>query len=173
VPAGTVPRRLAAQRVELAGRQPVGVEVLPHEAVEAAPGLHALRQVLGVERHDDRRDLVLVGEQVDAPDDVAGALGDHADGELGAVVDREADLGLRDGLVAVDERDLELAPEGRRLGIQQEGLVGVGRQVDHLAEARPALRAAGHAQLTGEGRALVRHVDRDGHPRADARMPVQ
>ncbi len=47
----------------------------------------------------------------------------------------------------VDERDLELAAEGRRLGVEEERLVGLGRQVDDLPEPGPALGAAGQPQL--------------------------
>ena len=35
------------------------------------------------------------------------------------------------------EADLELTPEGRRLGVQAMGLVGLGRQLDEGPEARP------------------------------------
>ena len=62
------------------------------EPVERAPRLDALGQVGRVEGDDQRRDLVLVRQQVEAADDVARPLGDDADDELGRVVDREAAL---------------------------------------------------------------------------------
>ena len=52
-------------------------------------------------------------------------------------------------------------------------LVRLGRQVDEPPEAGLALRPAGQAELTADGRAVVLQVDRDRHPRPDAGVPAE
>ena len=74
----------AAQGRQLRRGQAVGVDVLPDEPVERVPGLDPVGQVLRRQAHDERRDLVLVRQQVEAADDPLGALGDDADDQLGA-----------------------------------------------------------------------------------------
>jgi hypothetical protein len=88
-----------------------------------------------VEREDDRRDLVLVGEQVDRGDDLLWAFGDDPDDELVAIVDGEAELRACDGRGPIHQRHGQIASEGRRLDVQDVGLVGLGRRVHGDAEA--------------------------------------
>ena len=81
-----------------AGVRDGGVDVLPDQPVEWRPGLDALRQVADGQRDDDRRQPVLVREQVQLPDQAGRVLGHQAHDELALVVERDRDLRLGDDL---------------------------------------------------------------------------
>ena len=157
----------AAEGGQLPRGQTVGVDVLPDDPVDRGPRLDPFRQVLRCEAHDERCDLVLVGRQVEAADEPIRMLGDDRDDQLGAVVGCVVGLDRGHGGVAFHELDLEVLAEGRRLRVEQERLVGLGRQVRGDGEARLALGAAGDPELAVDRRAVVLEVDRDRHPGAD------
>ena len=163
----------AAEGGQLAGGQAVRVDVLPDDPVDRGPRLDPFRQVLRCEAHDEGCDLVLVGRQVEAADEPLGMLGDDRHDQLGAVVGRVGGLDRGHGGVAFHELDLQVLAEGRRLRVEQERLVGLGRQVRGDGEARLALGAAGDPELAVDRRAVVLEVDRDRHPGADPGMATE
>ncbi len=162
-----------AQGGHLLGLQGRRVHVLPDQPVEGRPALHPTGQLGGGQRHDDGRQAGLVGQQVQAADDVARSLGHDPDDELGGVVAGELDLDAVDGRAALHEGDLHGPAEAGRLGVQPIDLVRLGRQVDGGPEARLAGQAAGQAQLAGDRGAVVLEVDVDAHPGALAGVPVE
>ena len=161
-----------AHRGQLAFRE-LTVDVLPHEAVDGAPRLHAIGQVGGRQQDDRRRLAARRGHQVELRDDPLGLLGDDADDHLGRIVNDECH-GLRDDNVAVrHEAYVDGPPEGRWLHEQHIVLGGVGRQVDRRSELGPALRAAREAELADDRRPVIPEVDPEGHPRADPGVALE
>ena len=107
------------------------------------------------------------GQEAQAGDDALRPLGHDAHDQLGRVADRVLGTGRRDLVVALDEVDLDLAPEARRLRVQEVDLVRAGWQVDGRPVLRPALRAAVESEFAGDRGSVVAEVDLDRHPRAD------
>ena len=169
----------AAERCDLASRQGVGVDVLPDEAIEGRPGFDPLGQVTGIERNDDGPEVqsaveVLSHRELDPRDDSLGLRGNDADGQLGRVVNREVDLPAGDDLViGADEDDFQLLPEGRRLRIQEVGLVRGARQIDRDGEPGAALRSSLQAQLASDRDALVGKSHLDCEPRTDPGVALE
>ena len=159
-------RQPALERGKLLRLEEVRVDVLPDQPVDGAPRLDTRRQVGRRQRERDRRLLLLVGQEAQTRDDALRSLGDDAHDQLGRVADRVLGTGRRDLVVALDEVDLDLAPEARRLGVQEVDLVRAGGQVDGRPVLRPALRAAVESEFAGDRGSVVAQVNLDGHPRA-------
>ena len=163
----------AAQGGQLVAIEAGGVHVLPDQPVERTPRLDPRWQIGDVEAQRERSDVVLVRQEVEVADDPARALGHDAHHHLRRVVDREGRGGRRDRRGAIDQADLDLTAEARRLRVQAMGLVRLGRDVDHGAEPRPTLDAARHPELADDGRPIVLEADVDGHPGTDAGVAIE
>ena len=163
----------APQRADLVTAQGVCVDVLPDEAVQRGPRLDPIRQIGRGQRHRDRRDAVLVCRQLQLADEPLRPRGDDADDQLRRVVDRERDLFAGNGLVAADEQDLELLAEARRLGVDDELLVGRAGEIDREREAGSSLGSALESELTDDRRTVVVEMDLDRQPRTDPGVALE
>ena len=166
-------RQPALERGQLLRLEEVRVDVLPDQPVDGAPRLDPRRQVGRRQCERDRGLLLLVREETQAADDALRPLGHDAHDQLGRVADRVLGTGRRDLVVALDEVDLDLAPEARRLRVQEVDLVRAGGQVDGCPVLRLALRAAVESEFAGDRGSVVAEVNLDRHPRADAGVTAE
>ncbi len=102
-----------------------------------------------------------------------GSFGDDADDELVAVVDGEADLGAREGRVAVHEARRSVRDRTRVAGHTARRSCRTGSAGPRRCRSGTCPGAAGQAQLAGDRRAVVLEADRDGHPGADPGVAVE
>ena len=101
-------------------------------------------------RGDDRgRGARLAGQELELADELRRVLGHDPDDELGLIVRGDGDLGLGDDRVAADQLHLHVAPEGRRLRVQEIGLARAGRKLDRGAEPGPGVGPAADPELAG------------------------
>jgi hypothetical protein len=112
-------RQPALERGKLLRLEEVRVDVLPDQPVDGAPRLDPRRQVGRRQRERDARPAAAGWAGDSGRDDALRPLGHDAHDQLGRVADRVLGTGRRDLVVALDEVDLDLAPEARRLGVQE------------------------------------------------------
>ncbi len=112
-----------AQRGQLLGLELGRVDVLPDQAVDGRPRLHASGQVLRCQGDDRRRRDPGIGQRaVQGGHERAGLFGHHADDRLILIVSRDRHVGLGDRSPVGDERDAEVAAEDGGLGVEHVAL---------------------------------------------------